>query len=211
MIDTLPRTVFAALVTNLVVIASVIASGKHDIHAENALFENIQAVCLIFAAILYAASSLRNRSTERVEFVGLALLCFSFSLREIDFELIGLPRLIEQLLIGNGRTASLLVLWSGYLAFLLRQPVNLSELIHRQFDSGLSRYLFVSAGLLLTGALIDRGLFTPDHPRLFEELLEVNAYALLVIPAAKSIVTSVRKPQDNSIDAHESDSVTAAD
>jgi len=132
-------------------------------------------------------------------------------LREIDFELIGLPRLIEQLLIGNGRTASLLVLWSGYLAFLLRQPVNLSELIHRQFDSGLSRYLFVSAGLLLTGALIDRGLVTPDHPRLFEELLEVNAYALLVIPAAKSIVTSVRKPQDNSIDAHESDSVTAAD
>jgi len=124
-------------------------------------------------------------------------------LREIDFELIGLPRLTEQLLIGNGRTASLLVLWSGYLAFLLRQPVNLSELIHRQFDSGLSRYLFVSAGLLLTGALIDRGLFTPDHPRLFEELLEVNAYALLVIPAAKSIVTSVRKSQDNSIEAHE--------
>jgi len=66
-------------------------------------------------------------------------------LREIDFELIGLPRVIEQLLIGNGRAASLLVLWSGYLAFLLRQPVNLSELIYRQFDSGLSRYLFVSA------------------------------------------------------------------
>ena len=211
MIDTLPRAVFAALVTNLVVIASVIASGRHDVHAENALFENIQAVCLIFSAILYAASSLRNKSTERVELMGLALLCFSFSLREIDIELIGLPQLIEQLLVGNGRTASLLVLWSGYLAFLFRQPVNLSELIHRQFDSGLSRYLFVSAGLLLTGALIDRGLFTPGHPRLFEEMLEVNAYLLLFIPAAKSIVTSARQPQDNSIEAPEPDTVTVTD
>ena len=211
MIDTLPRTVFAALVTNLVVIASIIASGKHDIHAENALFENIQAVCLIFAAILYAASSLRNRSTERVEFVGLALLCFSFSLREIDIELIGLPQFIEQFLTGDGRTATLLVLWSCYFAFLLRQPVELSVLIKRQFDTGLSRYLLMSAGLLLTGALFDRGLITPYHPRLFEELLEVNAYLLLFIPAAKSIIAMVRKPRVEPIETPEQARVTVAD
>ena len=211
MLNTAPRAVFTAVVINLVVIASVIVSGQHGVHAENALFENIQAVCLVFAALLYAASSLGNRSTERVELVGLALLCFSFSLREIDIELIGLPQFIEQALIGDGRTATLLVLWSGYFAFLLRQAVELSILIKRQFDTGLSRYLLVSAGLLLTGALLDRGLITPDHPRLFEELLEVNAYLLLFIPAAKSIIAMVRKPQVEPIETPEQARVTVAD
>ncbi len=211
MLNTAPRAVSAAIVINLVVIASVIASGQHGVHAENGLFENIQAVYLISAALLYAASSLGNRLTERVELAGLALLCFSFSLREIDIELIGLPQFIEQFLTGDGRTATLLVLWSCYFAFLLRQPVELSVLIKRQFDTGLSRYLLMSAGLLLTGALFDRGLITPYHPRLFEELLEVNAYLLLFIPAAKSIIAMVRKPRVEPIETPEQARVTVAD
>ena len=52
MFNTLPRAVAIAVIANLVVVASVIASGLHGVHAENALFENIQAVCLIFAALL---------------------------------------------------------------------------------------------------------------------------------------------------------------
>jgi hypothetical protein len=69
----------------------------------------------------------------------------------------------------------------------------------------------MSAGLLLTGALFDRGLITPYHPRLFEELLEVNAYLLLFIPAAKSIIAMVRKPRVEPIETPEQARVTVAD
>ena len=44
MFNTFPRAVAIAVIANLVVVASVIASGFHGVHAENALFENIQAV-----------------------------------------------------------------------------------------------------------------------------------------------------------------------
>ena len=84
MFNTFPRAVAIAVIANLVVVASVISSGFHGVHAENALFENIQAVCLIFAALLYSLSSFVNKTTDRIELIGLALLCFSFSLREID-------------------------------------------------------------------------------------------------------------------------------
>ena len=209
MFNTLPRAVAIAVIANLVVVASVIASGLHGVHAENALFENIQAVCLIFAALLYALSSFGNKSIDRIELIGLALLCFSFSLRELDIELVGLPTLIEQFLVGKGRTATLLVLWSGYLALLFRQPIGLFDLIKRQFDSGLVGYLLIAACLLVCGAVFDRGILMPNHPQLYEELLEVNAYLLLFIPAAKAIIAVVRKPQDQSVESPDSVSLTA--
>jgi hypothetical protein len=209
MLTTLPRVVVIAVIANLAVIASVIASDLHGVHAENALFENIQAVCLIFAALLYALSSFGNKSTDRIELMGLALLCFSFSLREIDIELFGLPPLIEQFFVGKGRTATLLVLWGGYLALLLRQPIGFVDLIKRQFDSGLVAYLLIAACLLVCGAVFDRGILMLNHPRLYEELLEVNAYLLLFIPAAKAIMAVVRKPQDQSVDSPDSVSLPA--
>ena len=209
MLTTLPRVVVIAAIANLAVIASVIASDLHGVHAENALFENIQAVCLIFAALLYALSSFGNKSTDRIELMGLALLCFSFSLREIDIELFGLPPLIEQFFVGKGRTATLLVLWGGYLALLLRQPIGFVDLIKRQFDSGLVAYLLIAACLLVCGAVFDRGILMLNHPRLYEELLEVNAYLLLFIPAAKAIMAVVRKPQDQSVDSPDSVSLPA--
>ena len=209
MLTTLPRVVVIAAIANLAVIASVIASDLHGVHAENALFENIQAVCLIFAALLYALSSFGNKSTDRIELMGLALLCFSFSLREIDIELFGLPPLIEQFFVGKGRTATLLVLWGGYLALLLRQPIGFVDLIKRQFDSGLVAYLLIAACLLVCGAVFDRGILMLNHPRLYEELLEVNAYLLLFIPAAKAIMAVARKPQDQSVDSPDSVSLPA--
>ena len=209
MLTTLPRVVVIAAIANLAVIASVIASDLHGVHAENALFENIQAVCLIFAALLYALSSFGNKSTDRIELMGLALLCFSFSLREIDIELFGLPPLIEQFFVGKGRTATLLVLWGGYLALLLRQPIGFVDLIKRQFDSGLIAYLLIAACLLVCGAVFDRGILMLNHPRLYEELLEVNAYLLLFIPAAKAIMAVARKPQDQSVDSPDSVSLPA--
>ena len=209
MLTTLPRFVVIAVIANLAVIASVIASDLHGVHAENALFENIQAVCLISAALLYALSSFGNKSTDRIELMGLALLCFSFSLREIDIELFGLPPLIEQFFVGKGRTATLLVLWGGYLALLLRQPIGFVDLIKRQFDSGLVAYLLIAACLLVCGAVFDRGILMLNHPRLYEELLEVNAYLLLFIPAAKAIMAVARKPQDQSVDSPDSVSLPA--
>ena len=209
MLTTLPRVVVIAAIANLAVIASVIASDLHGVHAENALFENIQAVCLISAALLYALSSFGNKSTDRIELMGLALLCFSFSLREIDIELFGLPPLIEQFFVGKGRTATLLVLWGGYLALLLRQPIGFVDLIKRQFDSGLVAYLLIAACLLVCGAVFDRGILMLNHPRLYEELLEVNAYLLLFIPAAKAIRAVARKPQDQSVDSPDSVSLPA--
>jgi len=166
-------------------------------------------VCLISAALLFALSSFGNRSTDRIELIGLALLCFSFSLREIDIELVGLPALIEQFLVGKGRTATLLVLWSGYLALLLRQPIGFVDLIKRQFDSGLAAYLLIAACLLVCGAVFDRGILMLNHPRLYEELLEVNAYLLLFIPAAKAIIAVARKPQNQSVESPDSVSLTA--
>ena len=48
-----------------------------------------------------------------------------------------------------------------------------------------------------------------NHPRFYEELLEVNAYLLLSIPAAKAIIAVVRKPQDQSVESADSVSLTA--
>ena len=51
----------------------------------------------------------------------------------------------------------------------------------------------------------------PNHPQLYEELLEVNAYLLLFIPAAKAIIAVVRKPQDQSVELPDSVSLTAVE
>tara|TARA_Y100000385_G_C12829615_1_gene523936 strand:- start:539 stop:697 length:159 start_codon:yes stop_codon:yes gene_type:complete len=48
-----------------------------------------------------------------------------------------------------------------------------------------------------------------NYPRLYEELLEVNAYLLLFIPAAKAIMAVARKPQDQSVDSPDSVSLPA--
>lgn len=172
-----------ALPLNLCAVGMVIFFGLHSLHAENALLENVQALTLLLASFLYAGAAAHREQSSRFVAVGLSLLCFSFVVREIDVELLGLPNLLTAMLVGDGRTATLVGAWSLFFLAFAKSSVYLLDLAKQHIASGLALYLLASAGLLIASGLIDRSLIEPTYPRLIEEFLEMNAYGLLLVPA----------------------------
>jgi hypothetical protein len=161
------------------------------IHAEDGILESLQAILLGCAAFCFLlVSSVASRGIQRLEYLGLTLLCFSFVLREVDLETWDLPSLLTQLVVGNGRTVTLLILWLGLFAFVARafdltRLSSIRYLVRRQIANGFVAYLSVAALLLVAGGVLDRELFEVRHFQFWEEFLETHAYLLLLLLALR--------------------------
>ena len=96
-------------VLNLTLVYFLIFYGNQGLYGENGLLENIQAILLALGTFLFLAPPQYNAySSLRY---ALALLCFSFLLRELDVEQMDIPVILQALGSGRGKRVLLLLLW----------------------------------------------------------------------------------------------------
>jgi hypothetical protein len=166
------------------------------LHSENSLLENAQVLFLAVAAVGYLLVA-PSRQNERLVNVAIALLCFSFILRELDIEHLNLGSLFVALGTGTGRKILLAVLWLSLAAYGFR-TVTKKRLFFKQFISSRAFIALTAAFLLLTvGAVIDRQILQISHGVLFEELAETNAYFCIALPVLAKAISRASKTGSN--------------
>jgi hypothetical protein len=189
MLNTLGLAGVVAL--NLVSASCVIAFEYHHLHDEDHLFENLQAL-LLGLGVLCGSLLLRDSGREFLVWAGLAVLSLSLLLREVDLDQMPVHGALQALGTGTGRAVLLGPLWLAlgfgfwnlgalrwqWLREVLVSPVFLCQVL--------------AFALLVVSALIDRKLLGMTHPRLAEELLEINAYAFLIWPAVYRLLRQLR-------------------
>lgn len=170
------------VVLNLVSATSVVAFEYHHLHDEDHLFENLQAL-LLGIGVLSGSLLMRSSGRDVLVWAGLALLSFSLLLREIDLDQMPVPGVLRALGTGEGRALLLVPLWLALGLAFWRLGTGRWAWLREVVRSPVFRCQLLAFALLLAGAVIDRKLLGIDHPRLAEELLEINAYAFMIWPA----------------------------
>ena len=170
------------LLLNIAFLSLVISLDLHYLYRENALLENLQALFLILSTITYLWLSSYCSGQVRLGWIAVSLLCFSFITREVDLELLPLFESIGFLFHGAGRTILLLTLWAIFARMVFTQG-GFKGCIASIFHSKYIQYLVLSFLFLVAGAIFDREFFVLDYGKLFEELVETNAYLFLLLPS----------------------------
>lgn len=168
---------------NGLVIHMIRLKGYHQLHAENGLLENAQAFLLMLAILTYAVLSMRETVPLSLLHQSLALLSFSFLLRELDLELLPLPLVVRLLGSGLGRTILLLALWMAMAWKWIGCIKDKRGFTRRWFYNRSFLLLMIAAQLLMLSELIEKNIFLLPDPQLFEEMAESNAYLLLLLAA----------------------------
>lgn len=174
----------------------VISLQQESLHAENGLLENVQAMCLgasVFGYVFLRAAS----PGERLIYLTIALLSFSFLLRELDLDRMDVPRVLQTLGSGPGRVVLLLSLWLA-LGYYARRSIRFVEdfggsIMRGLFSSHLFPIALVVFFMLIGSAAMDKNLFSLTHSRLFEELFETTAYVLLMAPLMLKLLRAMRQ------------------
>jgi hypothetical protein len=181
----LNRLSLAVITTlNLLTVYLVVVFEVHHLHDENHLFENLQ-VLLLCLSVVASSLLLRGGNPDVFVWAGLALLSFSFLLRELDLERLPLPEFLQAAGSGRGRAGLLGGLWLTLgTAFLLRQSDKRGFLLWFM-QSQVFAWLALALLPLLGSAAMDKELLPFAHPRLLEELFEINAYAFMAWPALR--------------------------
>lgn len=164
-------------VVNMVFAYDVVIYEHHHVHAENALLENLQAAFLGLGVVTFLLTKARYHFPILNHC--LALLCFSFMLRELDVERLGLPRLIVLLGSGTGKYLLLGLLWlwvTGRFIRCMQEPGFTRTLL----ASTQWHILLTVLGLLAVSTIMDREWLSLELSRLVEELAETNAYLLML-------------------------------
>jgi hypothetical protein len=167
------------------------------LYSENALLENAQVLFLAVAAIGYLVIA-PSHQYERLINSAIALLCFSFVLRELDIEHLNLADVLVTLGSGTGRNILLAFLWVSLSAYGFA-TINNKLSMARQF---ISSYAFLALTiaflLLMVGAVMDRKVIEFSHAVLIEELAETNAYFVIALPVLVKAISWAYKTAVNS-------------
>ncbi len=158
----------------------VILFEHHEVHGENALLENLQAMFLGLATMLFLVPTNSNNANKCLN-KAFALLCFSFLLRELDLEYLGLPALLVQLGTGTGRTVLLAALWTLVVYGFVRDVQDKPHFLRQLLRSYKFAAMIVVLVLLAISAVMDKELLAVSPARLYEELAETNAYFLMLV------------------------------
>lgn len=169
----------------------MISLDLHYLYKENALLENLQALFLVLSTITYLWLSSYCRGEVRLGWIAVSLLCFSFITREVDLELLPLFESIGFLFHGAGRAILLLILWAIFSRMLIKQGAQkgcISTVLHSKYI----HYLVLSFLFLVAGAIFDREFFSLEYGKLFEEIVETNAYLFLLLPSLYELYSKHR-------------------
>jgi hypothetical protein len=158
----------------------VILFAHHEVHGENALLENLQAMFLGLATALFLVPTPANIANQCLN-KAFALLCFSFLLRELDLEYLGLPALLVQVGTGTGRTMLLTALWTMVLYGFVHNVQDKPQFLRQLLRSYKFVVMAVVLVLLAISAVMDKELLPISPARLYEELAETNAYFMMLL------------------------------
>jgi hypothetical protein len=178
---------------------SVFILNNTDIYVENGLLENIQAILLIISCIVFLIPIAVEKNPEKLILLFCSLLCYSFILREVDFDELDVNDTIKYFFSGVFRnisiTVAFIVLFSCA-AFRFSYYINASI----SFIRSKSGILLMSGGfLLITGDLLEKSSSIIHHVY-WEELLELCGccFILLSAFAANAGLTGKKQPYRSS-------------
>ena len=181
----------------------VIVQGIDDLYRENSWAENLQVLILGIACVIFAKTAYQETGREQVLSSFLAMLCFIFIFREVDFDKIdGMPKFVVFMLAEDGRT----FFWAitlGLLANLLRDIKHYLRHFKLYISSASIVYLFLLAPfMLIFSHLFDRQIWMVEHRVFFEELAEMTAYCFMLCSAifsAESLHNLKQKTQQAAV------------
>lgn len=158
----------------------VFSEKQAQIYEDNGLIENMQALLLMVACIVYLLVGLRENRLNKLIPLFCSLLCFSFLLRELDVEKFDLPGVLIYFGHGAGRDAILAIaLFSIFTYAALNRSYYKKAAIH--FARSGSGWLLVSGGVFLViGNVFEKSDGIP-HFVFFEEIAELFGYVLILL------------------------------
>ncbi|OBV39894.1 hypothetical protein [Janthinobacterium psychrotolerans] len=179
----------------------------HDPHLadENQLMENIQSVALLLAFLVHGwrASKLDKKSVGFMLHAGLSLLMYSFLLREVVFRDFGAPGnqfwpWAEHVLRGIGWSC-----WVIYLVTFASRIRGIWALRWQLLATPVIITALCGAVLMASGWPFDKKKFdslSAQDSGFMEELLEMNAYIILLVGSASASLREVRESEERRSD-----------
>jgi hypothetical protein len=161
---------------------------------ENGAMENAQALAVFVSLCLFSFSAARERNSKRVFFTGMALLCLSFLLREVDVEDLDVYRVLILLTSGFGRNLLLVLLWSFYLSLVFKHSRSLWQLFTGWAKSFSGQAMIMAGIFFVLGWPFDREILpvSANISRLLEELLELNGHLLILLSSVSIYAETYR-------------------
>ena len=154
------------------------------------MIENIQAILLALGIFVFLFPHQHNAYSSLQ--YALALLCFSFLLRELDVEKLDIPVILQTLGSGPGKRVLLLLLWGVVCWRVYHHELRVVKFTWKPIlQSRQLSCLFGVLGFLAISYVMDKELVPFTYSRLYEELAETNAYLLLV---ASKLAAIIAKP-----------------
>lgn len=150
---------------------------------EDGLLENLQALVLLATMIVALWQHWVQRADVGLAPLFLALVCFSGLLRELDVERYDIPQILILLGSGLGKRILLGALWLGFFAWAIRRRREVWSEGVGLLGRLAGRCMLLAPALILVAGLLDKKILPLPYPVFFEELLELNAYAVMLLAA----------------------------
>ena len=153
-------SVFAVINASLVYFS--FTQQSDSFHSEGAALENTQVIFLIISAVGFLFL-LPFKHPYKTIHLAIALLCFSFILRELDLEHMDVFQIIKILGSGQGRILLLASLWAS-LSFYSYNAVENKVCALKGFCfSPLFSVLLFAFLMLMAGAVLDKKIIEINH------------------------------------------------
>ncbi len=187
----------AIIVLDAIFMYFVMAQGMHDLYRENSWAENLQALLLIIAFIIFSISAYQHSGRERIFSAFLGMICFAFFFREIDFDRIaGMPSFIVFMLAGQGRGFFFAIILC-LMALIVKDYKHYFTHIKAYLCNPVVIYLCVLApAMLVFSHVFDRKIWMLEYRVFYEELAEMTAYCFMLCSAIFSVETLHKLKQD---------------
>lgn len=168
---------------NAVFIYQVVMAGQSGAIEENNMVEMIQLAWLLIAGIIFFVS--RHHKSIPMHYISFpaVALCFSFIIREMSVKSTSAPDWLIYIIDGHGYKILMLAIWLPILTFIYRNFKSYWAMFMQLLFSKTFWLLVLAFALLLFSALFDKSIIVVEYFKLYEEILEMNAYALIVLAA----------------------------
>lgn len=177
-------------VLSLILAWLVIGQGNADLYDENQLMEHVQLGFLAIVSWVFwrsdwcemdEVSSLQRRRF-RVLAITATILGLSFILREMSVKKSEIDWLIY-IVDGFGFKIIMLTLWLPLLVVIGRNMRCYWTIMKNAATSRFFVFAMIAMLFLIAGGIFDKEILKPVHFRFYEEVLEMNGYAWLLMSA----------------------------
>ncbi len=171
----------ALLIINTIILILVSAFVAWPWFGENGIIETAQVVILILAFFSFARLTRAPTPAVRFLYASAMIICLFCVLRELDFDPDGALRDVDYLIGGPARivvAAIAVPVFALFIYHCIKLPGALQRLI---FATHTGRLWIIGCIVVAAGALFDHKYLAEAVPHLWEELLELNGFAILAM------------------------------